>query len=361
LDNKKKILVAFLDWGLGHATRCMPIIDKLLQQNYEVVIAGNGRSLLMVRQQYPKLKSYELPDYNIQYSGKKNAAWQILFQARKIYNAVKQENIFLKKIIEQEKISIIISDNRYGIYHPQCKNIFLGHQIAIQPPQSFHFMKPFLLKQILKLISKFDELWIPDVEDAVHNLSGELSHNIKFPIQVKYIGILSRFQQNTTSSFIGNEQYRIVAMISGVEPSRTVFEQQLLKELEKTGENCLLVCGKVEPEKKTIIQKNITVVNYLQGDALLYYLQQAEIIICRSGYSTIMDLAVLGKKAILIPTPGQTEQEYLAENLAKQKIAISQKQSAMDLKRAIAETAFCVHNWLPAVGNLDTLIAEIYH
>lgn len=335
MHTHKKILVAFLDWGLGHATRCMPIIDVLLEKRHEVILAGNGHSLLMMQQQYPDLKSYELPAYNIRYSGKRNAAWQILFQTRKIYKTIKQENISLKEIVEKENIQIIISDNRYGIYHPKCRNIFISHQIAIQAPKTFRFTEPFLLKQILKLISKFDELWIPDVADECHNLSGELSHRIKFPIPVKYIGILSRFQKNIPISVIDDRRFNIVAIISGVEPSRSLFEEQLLKELEKTEGECLLICGKVEQEKRKTIHNNITIINYLQGDELVYYLRQAEIVICRSGYSTIMDLLALEKKAILIPTPGQTEQEYLAKNLAAQNIVVYQKQSDINLKEAI--------------------------
>ena len=337
MNSERKILIAFLDWGLGHATRCMPIIDALLKQKYQVFIAGNGKSLLMMQQQYPNLKSYELPNYNIQCNGDKNAAWQILFQARKIYNAIKKEHQFLKSIIEQESINTIISDNRYGIYHQNCKNIFLSHQIAIQAPAFFSFTEPFFLKQFLKLISKFDELWIPDVESEEYNLSGKLSHNIDFPIHVKYIGILSRFQEYKESSTIDDERFDILALISGVEPSRSVFENTLIKELEKTNKECLLVCGKIEKQKTIKQQKNITIINFLQGYELEYYLQQAEVVICRSGYSTVMDLMALEKKAIFIPTPGQTEQEYLAMNLAKQGIAIYQKQSSMNLKVALLQ------------------------
>lgn len=337
MNSKQKILIAFLDWGLGHATRCMPIVDALLERNYQVIIAGNGKSLLMMQEQYPNLKSYELPDYNIQYNGDKNAAWQILFQARKIYNAIKKEHQFLSTIIEKENINIIISDNRYGIYHQNCKNIFIGHQIAIQAPRPFKFVEPFLLKQILKLISKFNELWIPDMEDEVHNLSGVLSHKIKFTIPVKYIGILSRFNKDNHSSKIDDKRYKIVALISGVEPSRSDFEQKIIKSLEETNRTCLLICGRIEKQKSIKQHKNITIINFLQGYELEYYLQQAEVVICRSGYSTVMDLMALEKKAIFIPTPGQTEQEYLAENLAKQGIAIYQKQSSMNLVAALSQ------------------------
>lgn len=337
MNYRKNILVAFLDWGLGHATRCMPIVDELLAKKYRVILAGNGKSLLYMQQQYPNLECYTLPDYNIQYDTNKHAAWQILWQSAKIYKAIKEENESIKEIIKAENISTIISDNRYGVYHSACKNIFISHQIAIQAPKSFQFTEPFLLNRILKLIKKFDELWIPDIEDNLLNLTGKLSHEIEFPIPTKYIGILSRYNKNNISSYKDDEIYDIVAIISGVEPQRTHFEQLLLKELKKTNKNCLLIAGRVETKNKQIKEDNVTVINFLHADALLYYIQKTKVVVCRSGYSTIMDLVALNKNAILIPTPGQTEQEYLAHTLATKKLAIVQTQDSLNLKEAILQ------------------------
>lgn len=337
MKNEQNILVAFLDWGLGHATRCMPIVEALLDKGKTVVLAGNGKSLQLMQQQFPDLKSYELPDYNIQYNGSKNAAWQILFQARKIFKAIESEHKILEQIVKNEAIKTIISDNRYGIYNKHCKNIFLTHQIAIQAPKPYQFVEPFLLNRIQKLISKFDELWIPDIENDNENLTGKLAHQIQFKLPTNYIGILSRFQNIKNQPNIKSNNYKIVAVISGVEPSRTQFEEQLLAELKQLNEACLLVAGKVESEQKTTQHNLVTRINFLQSEELRNYLQQAEIIICRSGYSTIMDLVALEKKVILIPTPGQTEQEYLAERLTKQNVAVAQKQSSLNLQVALTQ------------------------
>jgi len=337
LVQNQKILLAFLDWGLGHATRCMPIIESLLAQNNEISIAGNGKSLQFMKQQFPYLQSFELPDYSIQYNANKNAAWQILLQTTKIYKAIRNEHNTLHNLFTQHKFDVIISDNRYGMYHEACRNIFITHQIAIQAPKPFQLVEPFLLNRILQLISKFDELWIPDFKDENLSLSGKLSHNIRFPIPTKYIGILSRFSNNSISSYYADEYFEVVAVISGVEPQRTHFETQLISELKKLQRKCLLICGRIEAQVTETKVEHVTIINYLNADAMYFYLKNASIIICRSGYSTVMDLAFLKKKAIFIPTPGQTEQEYLAMSLSEKKMAVCQKQNKIDLSEAIAE------------------------
>lgn len=338
MNDKHYILVAFLDWGLGHATRCMPIIDTLLAKQYAVILAGNGKSLQFMQQQYPNLKTYELPDYNIQYDANKHAAWQILWQSTKIYDAINKEYECVKNIVAQENIQTIISDNRYGVHHEKCKNIFVSHQIAIQAPKPFKFVEPFLLNRLLKLIHKFDELWIPDIEEIEISLTGKLSHNFSTKISKKYIGILSRFTKNIHSSYYDDEKFDVVAIISGVEPQRTHFEATLLEKLKQTNKKCLLICGRVESKMTKIVDDNVTIINFLHSDALMYYLQQAKVIVCRSGYSTIMDLVALNKKAILIPTPGQTEQEYLAKMLSEKKMTIMQTQDKIDLVLALQQT-----------------------
>lgn len=359
LNPKEKILVAFLDWGLGHATRCMPIVDELLAKKYQVILAGNGKSLLFMQQQYPDLKSYILPDYNIQYDANKHAAWQILWQSAKIFQAIKNENESIKDIIKEENISTIISDNRYGVHHQSCKNIFISHQIAIQAPKPFRLVEPFLLNRILKLINNFDELWIPDIEDASLSLTGKLSHQIQFPIPTKYIGILSRYNKNKVSSYIDDEEYDIVAIISGVEPQRTHFEKILINELKKIDQKCILIAGRVDAEVSKTIDQNVTIINYLHNDALLYYIQRAKIIVCRSGYSTVMDLVALNKKAILIPTPGQTEQEYLAHSLADKQLAIMQTQDKINLRNSISAIKSLKNFDCIFINELDKIIGEI--
>jgi UDP:flavonoid glycosyltransferase YjiC (YdhE family) len=334
LSNSKTILIAPLDWGLGHATRCMPLIDLLLQKNHRVIIAGNGDSFFLLKEQYPQLTFYELPGYNIAYAVGKNAAFHALLQTPKILKTIRAENKVIAEIASKEKIDLIISDNRYGVRHDKIKSIFICHQIALQVPAPFQFMNPIFLKLHLQQIHKFDALWIPD-EDGENNLSGKLSHGIHFKIPHTYIGIQSRFSNYLkTPSIIDNLDFNILIVLSGVEPQRSFLETELRMKFKNRTEKILLVQGKTE---KYIIEEenNITTVSYLNTNNLFTALQKAKVIICRSGYSTIMDLAVLGKNAILIPAEGQTEQEYLAKVLSQKDFAVECKQDNLDIETAL--------------------------
>lgn len=330
----KTILIAPLDWGLGHATRCIPLIDLLLQKNYRVIIAGNGDSLVLLKKNYPRLRFYELPAYNIRYEAGRNASVQGLLQTPKILKAIKAENKKIAAIAENEKIDLIISDNRYGVRHENIKSIFICHQIALQVPAPFQFMNPLFLKLHLLQIHKFDTLWIPD-EKGEHNLSGELAHNIDFKIPSAYIGIQSRFSNYVkTPSSIDDLNFDVLIVLSGVEPQRSFLEHELKKQFQHRNEKVFLVKGKTEKYSLSE-ENNITVVSYLNTNDLFTALQKASVIICRSGYSSIMDLAVLGKSAILIPAEGQTEQEYLAKTLSKKGFAIECKQDNLDIENAL--------------------------
>ena len=334
MNQKKTILIAPLDWGLGHATRCMPLIDLLLQKNYRIVIAANGDSYFLLKENYPTLTFYELPAYNIQYKNGKNAALQSLLQTPKILKTIQQENKLTQKIIEEEKIDLIISDNRYGVRSNRVKSIFICHQIALQAPTPFGFSNPFFLKLHLLQIHKFNALWIPDIEGS-NNLSGKLSHGISFKIPHTFIGIQSRFLNHTkTTSFVDALDFSVLIVLSGVEPQRTSLENELIKKFLNRKEKVLLVQGKTAAFVQSN-EQNITIVSYLNTNDLLSAIQKASIIIARSGYSTVMDLATLGKRAIFIPAEGQTEQEYLAKSLTQKKLGVECKQATLNLEEAM--------------------------
>lgn len=334
---EKTILIAPLDWGLGHATRCMPIIDILLQKNHTVILAGNGDSYFLLKEHYPSLASYELPGYNISYSSGKNASVQSLLQTPKILKTIRAENKVIEKICKKEKINLIISDNRYGVRNKNVKSIFICHQIALQAPKGFQFMNPVFLQLHLHQIHQFDALWIPDTADE-NNLSGILSHGIKFKIPHTYIGILSRFTAfQKMESKVDAIDFSILVVLSGPEPQRSVLEKNIKNKLSKRTEKMLCVQGKTE--QYLISQdKNCTTVSYLNSNDLFAAFQKANTIICRAGYSTIMDLATLGKKAILIPAEGQTEQEYLAKIHASNQNAVACHPIKLDIDTAIEKS-----------------------
>ena len=323
---KKKILIAPLDWGLGHATRCIPIARALEKEGYEVLFCASSRSLDLLIKEFPNNKFIKLDGYNISYPKNGWMIFSMIFQSLRILLAIRQEFKSLKQIIKDFKIDGIISDNRYGMFSKKIPSIFITHQINIQSP----FLSNLIKKINFWFINKYDQCWIPDSEDNI--FSGKLSQLKSANKKLKFIGPLSRFIKMDQTKKI-----EILAIVSGPEPQRSMFEKVLKKQLLESGKKCMLVLGKTESDKKQTI-KNLTILNHLPSQELNQEICNSDIIISRSGYSTIMDLAALNKKAIFIPTPGQTEQLYLAQHFEEQKIAYSQHQINFNLKKAIKES-----------------------
>lgn len=323
---KKKILIAPLDWGLGHATRCIPIARALEKEGYEVLFCAASRSLDLLIKEFPRNQFIKLEGYNITYPKNGWMIFSMIFQSFRILNKIRKEHKDLKQIIADFEIDGIISDNRYGMYNKTIPSVFITHQVNIQSP----ILSILIRKVNLWFINKYQECWIPDTEQNI--LSGSLSkikienHNFKF------IGPLSRFKKIDATKKID-----ILAIVSGPEPQRSIFENLLKKQLLDSGKNSILVLGKTEANKEEKIE-NLTVLNHLPSKELNQAMSNSEIVISRSGYSTIMDLAALDKKAIFIPTPGQTEQIYLANLFAEQKVAFAQHQHDFELKKALEES-----------------------
>ncbi len=300
-ETAQNILVAPLHWGLGHATRCIPIIQQLLNAGKKVVIASDGDALALLQKEFPDLPAEVLPPYGISYEGS-SMIWNMLRQVPQLMNAISREQKITREICQQYNIDTIISDNRYGVRNNQIYSIIICHQINIQHR---NFLAAVTATQVNRYwINKFDECWIPDHEPP-HSLAGIMSYpeGIHNPT---YIGPLSRMQKLDVPV---KQKYLVV--LSGPEPSRTRLEDKLLKKLHK--KDFLLVRGIVSDEESP----DDRIIHYLKAKDLNREICTSEIIICRSGYSSIMDLVALEKKAILIPTPGQPEQEYLGEYLQK--------------------------------------------
>ncbi len=243
----------------------------------------------------------------------------MLFSFPKILLGTIKEHILLKKIITNYDIDIVISDNRYGLWSKKKYSIFITHQIMIKMSKRLQFIEypVFLLNKFF--ISKYDEVWIPDYKGS-NNISGDLSHKYTAHKNTKFIGILSRFDYFVNKKTeTPKKTYDIVAIISGPEPQKTIFFDLIYKKLMQTNKKVLIIAGK--PGKKSFVKKkNIEIVNHLTTKEMFFVLKSSELIISRAGYSTIMDLLVLNKKALLVPTPGQTEQEYLSEHLNNNKL-----------------------------------------
>ncbi|GGI55891.1 glycosyltransferase [Winogradskyella haliclonae] len=306
--NRKRILVAPLCWGLGHATRCIPIINALISQGLEPVIASDGGALELLKKEFPKLSAFELPSYNISYSKKSNGfKLKFLKASPHILKTIKRERKRIEQLVETENIDGIISDNRFGVRHKAIPSVYITHQLNVLSGKTTWLSS----KWHQDIIKKFDECWVPDFEHSP-NLSGELGHTKRQLNNVKYIGPLSRFKKQTSE-----ENIDILVILSGPEPQRTQLEKKLLFELKNKKESVVFVRGLVEGKQKMTIIDNIKMYNYMTSNELETAINSSKLIVSRSGYTTIMDLAKLGKKAIFIPTPGQFEQLYLAKKLSE--------------------------------------------
>jgi UDP:flavonoid glycosyltransferase YjiC (YdhE family) len=302
-----RILVAPLDWGLGHATRCVPLIDRWLAAGHEVLLASNGRSAAWLANRYPNLELHtDIPDYAITYPASGGMTLHFAKHFFRLKGVIEAERRWLHQFVEKNTIHQVCSDNRYGLYHPDVPCSIITHQLYLRVPL---LVKPLVQRLLRKQLTAFDHVWVPDVATG-DGLSGALSHGGPLDEAVQYIGPLSRF--HAASSSTSTSAMKVVAIVSGPEPTRTLFEQQLRALLPQLPCNSLLVLGKPD-EHVHEEDGNLTVRNHLDDAELAVALRGAELIIVRSGYSTLMDLAVLNLNALLVPTPGQTEQEYLAK------------------------------------------------
>lgn len=332
---KPRILVCPLDWGLGHATRCIPVIRSLMKAGAETVIAADGPQLQLLRLEFPGVEFINFPGYRVNYSKRIPAGIHILFQTPRLLFNVYHEHRKLKKLITSLDIDAVISDNRYGLWHRHTCSVLITHQVNILPPPALRVFTPLLHKLVRSVIRHFHFCWVPDLA-ATPNLSGELSHGKSLPENTSYIGLLSRFSESPE-----NEKeikaYDMVAIVSGPEPQRSIFEEMLIDQLPPDGKKCLLLRGLPGDQEIRPLRENLDVAHHLPSDMLGRLLRSGPLVICRAGYSTLMEIAMMGNKAILIPTPGQTEQEYLAETLDKSGIYLTCRQGNLNLKTAITE------------------------
>lgn len=326
MNSSKRILVAPLNWGLGHATRCIPIIRELLDHGYLPYIASDGVALSLLKKEFPELPAFELPSYKISYAEKgKNFKIKMIWDSPKVLKAIAKEKKAVKRLVKEHGLEGIISDNRLGAYYKKVPCVFITHQLNVLSGNTTWMSS----KAHQKIIKKFDACWVPDVEKKP-NLTGKLGHLKKSKLNVVYLGPLSRFEKKKLP--ITND---LMVLLSGPEPQRTLLEEKLLDELQGFEGNILFVKGKIEEnqvqEEIQTSKGKILHYNFMKSDELENALNRSEKVLCRSGYTTVMDLAKLEKKAFFIPTPGQYEQEYLAKRMQKQGLVPFSKQEDFSL------------------------------
>lgn len=331
---RKHILTAALDWGLGHATRMMPVVDALLALGCDVTLAGNGASLLAMKKNFPELPILELPGYGVRYTRRGFGVMTMLQQLPRLKKIIDDEHALLHKWLNANKIDGIVSDNRYGIYSTDVPSVIITHQLQPAVPRWLQPAQPLVRSMLTRYIHRFDGCWVPDVGDARINLSGKLSHGIALKIPVTFIGPLSRLQSIRAQQ----KNYDVLALLSGVEPQRTLFEEMIVTQLKRSSLRVLLVQGLPQQNNQRAVREGFETISYADATQLNALMASSEIVIARSGYSTVMDVCRMQRKAVLIPTPGQTEQLYLANHLVKSNWCVTASQNRLNLSALINQT-----------------------
>jgi predicted glycosyltransferase len=314
------ILVSPLDWGLGHASRIIPIIGRLIQDRHYVILAGSGRSAELLRSTFPGLRFVPLPCRTVRMGAWKHSYFQLVMQIPALAFSVFREHRMIREIVRTEKVDMIISDNRYGLHCRKIYSVIITHQVSPVLPPVFRWFEYPIYLIIRTLIQRFDQCWIPDYADPAVNLSGKLSHRFKRPANARFIGILSRFCLHDASGPVTPAlDYDVAVVLSGPEPQVSVFEKKLFSQLAQLKKTAILIRGM---RKKPIggsgpSTSYIHEVSHLEVNTFIRVLKQAGLVISRSGYSGIMDFIALDISAILVPSPGQSEQEYLAERMSE--------------------------------------------
>lgn len=328
--NIEKVLVAPLDWGMGHATRCIPVVKALLFNGYKVIMAASVQQKILLQAEFPQLEFIELKGYNIRYGSKR---WlfglKLVMQIPALFRIIQYEHQWLNEIIDAYKIDLVISDNRFGLYSKKCPCVFISHQLNIKAPLR---VLEFVLRKInYSFINRFSVCWIPD-NTGEKKIAGILSHPKDLPqIPVHYIGLLSRFTNNSSIQ----KKYDYCIALSGPEPQRTILEKIILRDIDRVDGQVLLLRGLPASAETIHFSPHVTILNHLPGKELEEAFLQSEYIISRSGYTTVMEILSLHKKSIVIPTPGQTEQEYLSHLLQQQQLCLSFPQHKFDLLSAL--------------------------
>jgi uncharacterized protein (TIGR00661 family) len=306
-----KVLFSILNMGLGHATRSLPIIIKLLDLNWEVFLASSGRSLTFLSREIKNATFIELPDYGLYYSEKGVQIGGILIKAPRLLKKICMEHKLTEALVKRKQIDLVISDHRYGCYSYRAPSFFISHQLRFIAPKSIRHLE-FLGVFFNRIFHrKFTGIIVPDTRINHEGLlSGKLSYSTN---QEKYFypGTLSSIQRDESSEV----DIDLFISISGPEPQRTVMERIVRSQVQNLSGSTIVSLGIPESQFVESPGPNLTIHHHLRRSEMESLMNRSRLIITRAGYSTIMELAELGKKALLIPTPGQTEQIYLSQRL----------------------------------------------
>ncbi|MEO6189149.1 MAG: glycosyltransferase [Saprospiraceae bacterium] len=328
---QKTVLLTPQHWGLGHVTRTIPVISYFVNRGWKVLLASSGAGSDLLKKEFPQLAVFELPDYNILYPSK-NMYWNMAIQMYKMHRAIILEKFAIRRLCKEHEVDLLISDARLGAAQSKVPCAIITHHLHF--PLKLKFFEWCADTWMRFFYLQFNEIWIPDFENE-KNLSGSLSHQFKSK-KHHYLGPLSRFKRLDIE-----QKFEVCFMLSGPEPARTKFEDLILEQFPSLQlQSAILIRGKSDIPSIAKIP-NLQIISLATSEQLNHIMSASGIIVCRSGYSTLLDLSVIRKKALLIPTPGQPEQEYLGHELHRKKIFYSIDQDNLDLAAQIPLALEC--------------------
>lgn len=325
----KRVLVCVLDWGLGHATRSIPVIRELQQQGAEVFLASSGSAGALLKQEFPILSFHELPGYRPHYPRQGSFLFSMAAQLPKFRRAIQREQREVEALVTNFRIHAVISDNRYGCFSQRVPSILITHQVKVRLMPGFGLVEKLVNAWLETYLNKYHEVWVPDQPGS--GLTDRFMERVR---DVRYIGWLSRFPTDAKPA----DPFPVMAIVSGPEPQRSLLADKLRTQLRSWPGRSLLVTG--QPDKHHSVQDgNVEVVSHLPSSQMEARLKAADLVIARSGYSTIMDLIALRKRASFIPTPGQPEQIHLADFIMRSGIAFCQDQKNFTVQSLVEESS----------------------
>ncbi len=332
-QSRKRFLVAPLDWGLGHATRCIPVIRALREFGHETLAAATGPAAQLLAGEFAGIPIVPIVGYSMRYAASPFfLKLKFPFMVAKVYACARREHREIERLVEEHRIDVVISDQRFGCHTKKARSIYISHQLCVLMPRAFAPLERLVARELRRAAGAFDQLWIPDMPGD-DNLTGDLTRKYPLPSNHRFIGPLSRF--GGARSSVAGDGTDLVVMLSGPEPQRSAFERAVLLQLKSFDRRAVVLLGTPGSEARVDAGANVEVLSHLATDATERLLRNAGAIVCRGGYTSIMELVSLGRKAVLVPTAGQSEQEYLCERLARKQRFVVQKQSEFNLNQAL--------------------------
>ncbi|MCK4904801.1 hypothetical protein KAS42_00960 [bacterium] len=329
------VFVSPLSWGLGHATRDVPIIKELLKHNHKVTIASSGPSLVFLQKEFPQCRFIYFPDYPPPYTKSRFFIAKFTAYIPIMIHAIRVEEKKARQFFKENKYDLIISDNRFGVYSPDVPSFLISHQLRFSAPKVLSFAEQWAQSFNSHFHKNFTRVIVPDNSPDTVSLSGTLSLNTRKATQerIYYAGILSSIRKIDVA-----EDIDFLISISGPEPQRTILEEVMMKQVQKLPGKKMVLLGRPAEDFEYKMPEFTTVKSHAGREEMSVLMNRAKFIISRSGYTTMMEIAELGKtKCLFIPTSGQTEQVYLSQYYMEKGWFYSKSQYSLDILRDVEE------------------------